>query len=29
MNLALLNDALPKMGLVSFLAEHQRLARTS
>ena len=29
MNLALPNDALAKMGLVSFLAEHQRLARTS
>jgi RNA-directed DNA polymerase len=29
MNLALPNDALTKMGLVSFLAEHQRLARTS
>ena len=29
MNLALPNDALTKMGLVSFLAEHQRLARTT
>lgn len=29
MNLALPNDVLTKMGLVSFLAEHQRLARTS
>jgi hypothetical protein len=29
MNLALPNDALAKMGLVSFFAEHQRLARTS
>jgi RNA-directed DNA polymerase len=29
MNLALPNDAFTKMGLVSFLAEHQRLARTS
>lgn len=29
MNLALPNDALTKMGLVSFLAEHQRLARAT